>query len=135
MLESIEPMVDIQKIVGHWRAGALEDWEVARDLVQRGHFRHGLFFAHLALEKVLKAHVCQQTGELAPYIHDLVRLAGLAGVELDAGRRDALARMNAYALAGRYPDTLAVTLRPADAQSRLSEAGEVFEWFMKALRS
>lgn len=68
-------MVDIGKQIEHWRAGAGEDWEVARDLVERGKIRHGLFFAHLALEKTLKAHVCRTTNELAPPIHNLVRLA------------------------------------------------------------
>jgi hypothetical protein len=35
--------------------------------VARGRTRHGLFFAHLALEKTLKAHVCRATNENWPH--------------------------------------------------------------------
>ena len=78
--------------------------EVARDLVARGRTRHGLFLAHLALEKVLKAHVCRQTRDLAPKIHSLVRLAELALIELANEHLDTLAEMNAFNVEGRYPE-------------------------------
>ncbi|MBE3098312.1 MAG: HEPN domain-containing protein [Planctomycetes bacterium] len=123
-------MIDISKVVALWQTGAREDWDVAADLVERGRVRHGLFFAHLALEKSLKAHVCRHTGELAPHTHDLVRLAGAAGLPLDNRRRDVLARMNAHALAGRYPDALGATVTPDAARDRLAGAREVFEWLM-----
>jgi len=47
-------MVDISKQIIFWRDNAKEDWDVARQLVDNGRTRHGLFFAHLALEKSLK---------------------------------------------------------------------------------
>ena len=50
-------MVNTEKQIAFWRQGAAEDWEVADALVDRGSARHGLFFAHLALEKALKALV------------------------------------------------------------------------------
>lgn len=51
-------MINIEKQIAHWRNGAEEDWSVAQELIERGRVRHGLFFAHLALEKMLKAHYC-----------------------------------------------------------------------------
>ncbi len=51
--------IDIQKQIKYWQHGAVEDWDVAENLVDQQKVRHGLFFAHLALEKILKAHVCQ----------------------------------------------------------------------------
>jgi len=68
-------MVDIGKQILHWRGGADEDWAVAMELIGHDKIRHGLFIAHLALEKTLKAHVCRATGELAPRTHNLARLA------------------------------------------------------------
>lgn len=41
-------MIDIDKQVGYWQSGAREDWTVARELVDAGRVRHGLFLAHLA---------------------------------------------------------------------------------------
>jgi len=71
-------MIDINKQINFWRSGGEEDLAVARDLVNRNRIRHGLFFAHLALEKALKAHVCRVTQDIAPRLHNLVRLAELA---------------------------------------------------------
>lgn len=72
-------MINIEKQIAHWRKGSQEDWEVAKDLVERRRVRHGLFFAHLALEKILKAHACKALNDIAPPIHNLVRLVDLAG--------------------------------------------------------
>ncbi len=50
-------MIDIEKQIAYWRDGSIEDWQVAQELISNGRIRHGLFFAHLSLEKLLKAHV------------------------------------------------------------------------------
>ena len=68
-------MIDIAQQVVFWCAGAREDWAVAQDLIAQGRVRHALFFAHLALEKALKAHVRHQTNNLAPRMHNLIRLS------------------------------------------------------------
>ena len=75
-------MVDMVKQIAYWRNGSDEDWTVAKKLVADGYYRHGLFFGHLAVEKMMKAHVCKATGSLAPKLHDLLRLAQLARLSL-----------------------------------------------------
>ena len=101
-------MVDIDAQVRHWEESSREDWLVASDLIKRGRLRHGLFFAHLAIEKMLKARVCQHSGDIAPKIHNLVRLAEAAGLSLSPTELDLLADMNRYNLEGRYCDPAAV---------------------------
>ncbi len=96
-------MIDVEKQVAYWRNGSAEDWDVARELVKSGRTRHGLFFAHLALEKMLKAQVCRLTSDLAPRVHNLVHLAELTGLSLSETQRTFLARVNQYQLEGRYP--------------------------------
>jgi len=54
-------MVDIDKQIAYWRDSANEDWAVARQLVDNSRIRHGLFFAHLTLEKTLKALICKHS--------------------------------------------------------------------------
>ncbi len=98
-------MVDMAKQIAYWRSGSDEDRNVAVELVSRGRIRHGLFFAHLAVEKMLKAHVCRATDELAPPIHNLVRLAARAAIELSDEQIDLLAEVNEFNIEGRYPDT------------------------------
>lgn len=126
-------MIDIEKQVVYWRDGASEDWQVARDLVRRKRIRQGLFFAHLALEKALKAHVCQHTQDLAPRIHNLVRLAGLAELHLDEKRIDVLAEMNAFNIEGRYPDMLTPEPSVEEARRYMRRTREVYTWLMSQL--
>jgi len=120
-------MVDIGKQITHWRKGAEEDWTVARELIGRTRIRHGLFFAHLALEKTLKAHVCRATEALAPPIHNLVRLAERAGLILSEGQIDLLAEVNEFNIEGRYPDTLLPFPSQAEADRYMTRIAEVLE--------
>ena len=65
-----------------------------------------LFFAYLALEKLLKAHICRATADLAPRIHALLRLAERTGLAFSEEQRVLLARFDRYQVEGRYPDLL-----------------------------
>ncbi len=126
-------MFDIEKQVAHWRAGATEDFQVAEELVSLGRTRHGLFFAHLALEKLLKAHICRVTHDVPPRIHPLLRLAERAGLTLSENRRVFLARFDRYQIEGRYPDLLPPAPDVATARQELRQAQEVFEWLIQEL--
>ena len=126
-------MVDIEKQVAYWRDGSQEDMEVARELITQGRTRHGLFFTHLSLETALKAHICRHTRELAPRVHNLVRLVEMAALKPNQEHMDALAEMNAFNVEGRYPESLGVAPTPAEAQSYLSRAEEVFRWLIQQL--
>lgn len=99
-------MIDIKKQIAHWRDSALEDQQVADELINTGRYRHGLFFLQLALEKTLKAHICQKTQDLAPKIHNLIRLAEIADLHLTSHQIDILADINIFNIEGRYPDTI-----------------------------
>jgi HEPN domain-containing protein len=126
-------MIDIEKQVAYWLSGASEDWQVATELIRRKRLRHGLFFAHLALEKALKAHVCRQTQDLAPRIHNLVRLAEIAQLQLDDKQIDVLAEMNAFNLEGRYPEMLTPEPTIEEARRYIRRAKEVYTWLMSQL--
>ena len=126
-------MIDIDKQITFWRDGAQEDWAVACDLLDRSHIRHGLFFAHLALEKALKAHVCRATRDLAPRLHNLVRLAELAGLGLQPDQVDVLAEMNSFNIEGRYPDALSPIPSQEEARRYMTQGEEVFKWLIHLL--
>jgi HEPN domain-containing protein len=119
---------DLAKQVTYWRSGSDEDIQVAHELVELDRTRHGLFFAHLALEKMLKAHVCRATLALAPKIHNLLRLAELAQVPVSAEQRSFLGRFNQYQLEGRYPDSVEYPLSKKRANNELVKAGEMLKW-------
>ncbi len=114
-------MIDIGKQISYWRDGSLEDWDVARELVGNKRIRHGMFFVHLAIEKILKAHVCRVTGELAPPIHNLVRLAEMAALDLTPDQRDLLAEINSFNIQARYPDTMGPAPGPEEAEASATD--------------
>ena len=126
-------MIDIAKQVTYWRNGATEDWQVARELVRHRRLRQGLFFAHLALEKSLKAHVCRHTRDLAPRMHNLVRLAELAKLQLDSKQIDILAEMNAFNIEGRYPELLTPEPTVEETRRYMRRTKEVYTWLMSQL--
>ena len=127
-------MIDISKQIAYWRDGALDDWEVARELVRNGRTRHGLFFAHLALEKLIKAHVCLHTQDLPPRIHNLIRLAEMSALVFDQDQRDIMAEMNAFTIEGRYPDVFISPLPQDEAEHYLNHVEKVFKWLMNPLK-
>ena len=98
-------MINIEKQVSYWKTGAQEDWIVAKELIERDRIRHGLFFAHLALEKAIKAHVCRSQKDLAPRIHNLLRLIQLTGLNSNPDQLEILAEMNAFNIESRYPES------------------------------
>ena len=123
-------MVNIRKHIEYWRNGAVDEWETTEGLLGLRKTRQALFFAHLAIEKALKAHICRITDELAPRSHNLVRLAEVAGLDLDDAALDLLADMNAFNLEGRYPDTLGRPPGVDEAQDQLTRAEKVFQWLI-----
>ncbi len=126
-------MIDIQKHIEYWQEGADEDLEVAQELAQRGRTRHGLFLAHLALEKLLKAHVTRHIRNVPPKIHALLRLADLAGLALSDEQRRFLARFDRYQIEGRYPKMLGPAPTVAVATQEMREAEEMYLWLTQLL--
>lgn len=106
---------------------------MAQDLMTQSRIRQALFFAHLALEKALKAHVCRQINDLAPRIHNLIRLAEIGAVHPSQDYEDVLAEMNAFNLEGRYPDMLMPPPNLAEAQDYLKRSEEVLQWLLSQL--
>jgi HEPN domain-containing protein len=125
-------MVNIEKQVGYWRDSANEDWTVAGELVRGGRTRHGLFFAHLALEKTLKAIIARRAQDIPPRLHNLVRLAEIAGVEPTEEQLDTLAVMNTFNLEGRYPAPHIVAPTRDEALIYLARTEELLEWLTLA---
>lgn len=124
-------MIDIDKQISHWRNGSAEDLEVAKELIERRRIRHGLFFAHLALEKMLKAHVCLMSKDIAPPIHNLVRLAELSRLVIDEKMRNLLAEVSPFNIETRYPDMLIPEPALADAKTYLDRIEEALKWLTR----
>jgi len=120
--------MNIQKHVEYWLGSSKEDWEIALDLLSRNKTRHGLFFAHLALEKAFKAQVCRTTKDVSPRIHALLRLAEKANLDLTEETKMFLAEFDRYQLEGRYPENLMEPPDSEEAQVQMARAQEIYQW-------
>ena len=126
-------MVDVPKQIEYWRASSEEDFAAAESLLEKGHFRHSLFFAHLAVEKMLKAHVTRQTKDIPPRIHNLIRLAEIAELSVEPEHASFLRRFDMYQLEGRYPESSHMIIDLKAANEILALAGDILKWLKAQL--
>lgn len=126
-------MINFEKHILYWRNSAQEDLDVAANLVASGKIRHGLFFLHLTLEKILKATICKHTKDIPPRTHNLVRLAEISGIEFDNKQIDFFIEMNPMNIEGRYPGTWAELPSQEEAEQYLRKTKKVYEWLITQL--
>jgi len=120
--------MNIEKQIEYWKESSDEDFAAAQSLLEKGHFRHSLFFAHLALEKMLKAHVTKRIKDIPPRIHNLVRLAEIANLNLDQEQEQLLREFGFYQLEGRYPDSEELPLESGFTEEEISRAKRMLSW-------
>lgn len=88
-----------------WKTAAEKDWIVVENLFEKENYPQSLFFAHLVLEKLIKAHWVQNnTSDFPPRVHNLVRLASQSALNFTAPDLLFLDKMNDFQMEGRYPD-------------------------------
>lgn len=125
--------MDIQKQIAYWRDGSVSNLESAEVLFAKGKRWEGLFFCHLALEKILKALIVKKTLSYPPRIHHLLRLKDLAALHLERGALETLAEMNDFAFEGRYPLPSQSLPSETEGQRLLRQTQETHQWLMKKL--
>ena len=94
-----------QDYIDYWQETAEKDWEAVESLFEKGNYVHALFWAHLVLEKLLKAHwVKDNKDNFPPKVHNLKFLSEATNLPLSDDQFLFLMRMNDYQMEGRYPD-------------------------------
>ena len=91
--------------IGYWVNTATEDWLTVEVLLDRKRYLHGLFWAHLVLEKLTKAlWVKSHEDNIPPKVHNIVWLLEESNVDLGNDMMEYLANFNDFQLSTRYPD-------------------------------
>jgi HEPN domain-containing protein len=124
---------DVYKQVKQWTEGALSSWDDAQFLIKSGRNVFGLFALHLAMEKLIKAHVIKTTEELPPRIHNLLTLASLASLSLTPEQELLLVELNTFNVRGRYSDTPMEQPTKDQTMFIFKQAKEVFKWLTELL--
>ena len=128
--------MDFQKIKAYWIEEATESLQVTRHLYEKKDYSYSLFFAHLAVEKILKAIYISRKNEHAPYIHNLQRLAELSDIQLSDEQRDALIKITTFNLESRYPDEKRSFRKKCTEEftkKEIEETEEIFKWLKSIL--
>ncbi len=129
--------MDVQKIKDFWIEEATESLQVTRHLYEKKDYSYALFFAHLAIEKILKAIYVSRKNEHAPFIHNLQRLAELSGIQLNDAKRDALIKITTFNLESRYPDekrSFRNKCTEEFTKNEIEETEDIFKWLKSMIQ-
>lgn len=93
-----------EELTQYWLKTAKHDYDTMVGLYRIKRYSDCLFYGHIVLEKTLKALAVKNTNKPAPFIHDLVRLAEIANLELPEKSVDLLDQINEFNIRTRYPE-------------------------------
>lgn len=96
----------MRKDTANWIALADYDIETARHMLTTERYLYVIFLCHLALEKLLKAHVAEFTQSVPIKTHDLIYLVKKCELELPEKYLDFIGKINTASIPTRYPDDL-----------------------------
>ena len=125
--------MNIERNIGYWTKGAQDDLETAVLLIQNHRILHGLFWCHLVIEKLIKAHIVKTTGNYPPKTHNLFWLLEKTNIEINDHEKDFFGILSKYQLEGRYPEYEPEIPAYETALNYLQETTTIYKWLTKTL--
>jgi HEPN domain-containing protein len=123
--------------ITYWKLSAEKSWNASKHLFEKADYVESLFFAHLALEKLIKAHwVKDNVQDIPPRIHNIRRLAEDTILVLDTNQVGLMEKMNTFQMEGRYPDyrfTIYQMFDQKNSKEVLDETEILYQWLLKQL--
>lgn len=93
-----------QELILFWVQSSDLDFDAMESLYKAKHNNWALFVGHLVIEKLLKACYIKVHNEHPPMIHNLLRLAGKVGIELDEEKENFFGEVTEFNITARYED-------------------------------
>jgi len=121
----------MRKDTQNWIALAEYDRDTARHMLSTGRYLYVIFLCHLALEKMLKAHVTEVTQTIPVKSHDLIYLVKKCSLDLPEAFRDFVGKINTASIPTRYPEDLQSALQDYPelvAREYLSKTEALINW-------
>lgn len=121
----------MRKDAANWIALAEYDVETARHMLATGRYLYVVFLCHLALEKMLKAHVAEVTQSVPIKTHDLIYLVKKCELKMPEKYLDFIGKINTASIPTRYPDDLQRALKEypkSVAKDYLIQTAELIQW-------
>ncbi|MDI6731837.1 MAG: HEPN domain-containing protein [Candidatus Margulisbacteria bacterium] len=120
----------------YWLDIAEYDLGTAKAMLDSGRYLYVLFMCQQAIEKLLKAHVTYVTSQFPPRLHNLLRLAELAQLDLNDNTKSFLEKLSYYYLECRYPEDRKSMVKEATKQvteKYYQHTVEVYQWLKEKL--
>ena len=131
-------MMTKQQHIDYWVNMAEEDWLSVKALLSSKRYLHCLFWAHLTLEKLAKAHWVKNHQEnIPPKVHNIVWLLEESNVNLGREVMDFLDNFHDFQLSSRYPDYLNQIYKVCNKNftiDKLKDVKEIRECLLKMLQ-
>ena len=121
----------MRKDTANWIALTDYDIETARHMLETGRYLCVIFLCHLALEKMLKAHVAEAAQAVPIKTHDLIYLVKTSELALPKNYLDFIGKINTASIPTRYPDDLQRALKEYPkpvVKDYLSQTQEILIW-------
>lgn len=102
-------------------------------MLASGRYLYVLFCCQQAVEKALKAVIVSRTGKLPPRMHNLLRLAEVAGIESGPGPVRFLGELSAYYIQSRYPEAIRAagsTVSRDLASEVVQQTEQIIQWIL-----
>jgi len=131
-------MMTKQQHIDYWINTAEKDWVSVDILFVGKQYLHCLFWAHLTLEKIAKAHwVKSHREDVPPKVHNIVWLLEESNIDLGDATMFFLRKLNDFQLSSRYPDYLDKIYKTCDKEftfEKLEKVKEIRQCLLKMLQ-
>lgn len=126
-----------QEHIDHWVETCQDDWLAAHDLFRAKRCLQCLFFAHLTIEKLSKAHwVKDNIADIPPRTHNIIRLWQETQLAPTADFEDTAAKLNSFQMDGRYQDYQRASYQRATevfTRALLDDTDTLRQWLLSSL--
>ena len=115
----------------NWIDTAEYDLVPAQHMLATGRYIYVVACCHIALEKMLKAHVTEVTQTIPPKTHDLGYLIRISGLQVPANYLTFIGQIDNARIPTRYPTDLQRVMRSFPepvVREYLRQTTEILEW-------
>ncbi len=93
-----------EEVIKFWLESSDKDFQTMDHLYVSGDYMWSLFIGHLVIEKLLKAYYIRTKDENYPMIHNLLRIAEKAGLDLNEEQQIVFSTVTGFNINARYDD-------------------------------
>ena len=126
-----------QDHVIYWKETAESNWQAAQGLFLMGQHLECLFFAHLVIEKLSKAHWVQDNvDDYPPRTHNVLKLWSATTLQPTPAQELTATELNTFQMEGRYQDYQRIASQRATqafTRALLDDTEQLRAWLLNKL--